>query len=89
MFNIISRIVPKETTDKDYIRIFKGAGCYSYTGMIGGPQSFSLGRGCVGGGHFGIIIRELMHALGNIFSISRLFRDQTLINMYAIISCKS
>ena len=88
MLNIISRIVPKETTDKDYVEIFKGGGCYAYRGMIGGRQRLSLGNGCVGGGHVGIIIHEIMHVLGNILSIFRLFSDH-MMNKHAIICYKS
>jgi hypothetical protein len=46
----------------DYVRIFSGAGCYSYVGRIGGIQDLSLQRnGCI---WQRTVMHELIHALG-------------------------
>ncbi|KAB7505075.1 Zinc metalloproteinase nas-6, partial [Armadillidium nasatum] len=47
--------------ENDYIYITKGNGCSSSVGRVGGKQTVSLGAGCV---YFGIILHELMHAVG-------------------------
>ncbi len=54
------RFVPR-TTQADYIFLMKGGGCYSSIGRVGGRQDVSLGQGCV---YTGIVIHELMHAVG-------------------------
>ncbi|KAK6741263.1 hypothetical protein RB195_009240 [Necator americanus] len=43
------------------IRVFNGAGCWSYVGMMGGVQDLSLGTGC---SQVGIAAHEFTHALG-------------------------
>jgi len=48
-------------TDVDYVDIFKGGGCWSNMGRIGGKQSLSLGNGCI---TTRTITRQLLHALG-------------------------
>uniref|UniRef100_A0A1I7Y270 Metalloendopeptidase n=1 Tax=Steinernema glaseri TaxID=37863 RepID=A0A1I7Y270_9BILA len=64
--------VPKTNNDIDYIYIFPDRGCYSMVGRTGGRQSLSLGSGCI---QKGIIIHEMMHAVGFFHEQSRTDRD--------------
>ncbi|KJH42683.1 shTK domain protein [Dictyocaulus viviparus] len=64
--------VPKTNNDVNYVYIFPDRGCYSMVGKIGGKQSLSLGTGCI---QKGIIIHELMHAVGFFHEQSRTDRD--------------
>ncbi|KHJ94434.1 shTK domain protein [Oesophagostomum dentatum] len=64
--------VPKTNNDVNYVYIFPDRGCYSMVGKIGGKQSLSLGSGCI---QKGIIIHELMHAVGFFHEQSRTDRD--------------
>ena len=57
---LFSRFIPR-TYEKGYIRIVKGSGCSSSVGRTGRSQVVSLGNGCV---YPGIVIHELMHAIG-------------------------
>ncbi|CAD5220755.1 unnamed protein product [Bursaphelenchus xylophilus] len=66
------RFVPKTTTDLDYVHILPEDGCYSLVGKVGGKQPVSLGNGCM---VTGIIIHELMHAVGFFHEQSRADRD--------------
>ncbi|CAJ0565475.1 unnamed protein product, partial [Mesorhabditis spiculigera] len=65
----------QSTTAKNRVRFFKGSGCYSYIGMIGGVQNLSLGAGCES---FGTAAHEIGHALGFFHTQSRLDRDAAI-----------
>jgi astacin len=55
----------------NYVRIFKGGGCWSYVGMRGGRQDLSLADGC----GFGAAVHEFGHAWGLWHEQSREDRD--------------
>ncbi|PAV71059.1 hypothetical protein WR25_11270 [Diploscapter pachys] len=57
---------------RDRIEVFKGSGCYSYVGKLGGVQELSLGNGCA---DRAIASHELGHALGFFHTHSRWDRD--------------
>ncbi|XP_020902962.1 zinc metalloproteinase nas-4 [Exaiptasia diaphana] len=57
----------------DHIRLVGGGGCGSYVGRRGGGQNVYLGRGCE---YVGVIIHEMMHALGVYHEQSRPDRDR-------------
>jgi hypothetical protein len=56
----------------NYVRVFRGDGCWSYVGMRGGKQDLSLADGC----GFGATVHEFCHALGLWHEQSREDRDQ-------------
>ncbi|CAI4232952.1 unnamed protein product [Auanema sp. JU1783] len=63
----------QSSTATNRIKVFKGQGCYSYIGMIGGDQELSLGSNC---DTVGIAAHEIGHALGFFHQQSRHDRDQ-------------
>ncbi|KAG5668446.1 hypothetical protein PVAND_016386 [Polypedilum vanderplanki] len=67
-------IFVNQTNQNDYIFIKSGNGCHSYIGKVGGSQEISLEKG----GCFirGIILHELIHALGYHHMHNREDRDQ-------------
>merc|ERR1712110_699368 len=70
--NTCIRVIPR-TTETDYVSIFRGSGCWSYLGKVGGKQELSLKKGCAWS--VGTPIHELMHAIGYKHEQSRSDRD--------------
>ncbi|KAL8620849.1 hypothetical protein ACOMHN_047020 [Nucella lapillus] len=72
------RFVPR-TKETDYINIVKAGGCFSPVGRTGGKQSLYLAANCY---YHGVIIHELMHALGFWHEHSRPDRDSYISIMW-------
>lgn len=67
------RFQPRKTA-RDFVNIVSGEYCRSHLGRIGGAQDISLNKGkCV---TKGIVIHELLHALGSIHMHNRPNRDK-------------
>ncbi|KAK3738689.1 hypothetical protein QZH41_020339, partial [Actinostola sp. cb2023] len=66
------RFRKRTASDKAYVSLFKGGGCWSYVGRTGSKQQLSLASGCW---HKGIVIHEFGHALGFFHEQSRPDRD--------------
>uniref|UniRef100_A0A7I4YJL2 Metalloendopeptidase n=1 Tax=Haemonchus contortus TaxID=6289 RepID=A0A7I4YJL2_HAECO len=62
----------ENATATNRVRVFRGEGCYSSIGMIGGEQNLSLADAC---STMGIVAHEFMHALGIFHMHSRYDRD--------------
>ncbi|XP_067125787.1 zinc metalloproteinase nas-6-like [Centruroides vittatus] len=61
------------TDEENFVKIFKGHGCYTMIGRHKGEQPLSLGDDCL---HLGIIIHELNHVLGFYHEHNRPDRDK-------------
>ncbi|WP_344938347.1 M12 family metallopeptidase [Sphaerisporangium flaviroseum] len=73
--NTCVRFVPR-TTEDGHLNLFAGNGCYSYVGRVGPiAQDVSIGSGCE---RKGIVIHELLHALGFYHEHSRSDRDSAV-----------
>lgn len=67
----VQRTAANASQYPNYVRIFRGDGCWSYVGMRGGKQDLSLADGC----GFGATVHELGHAFGLWHEQSREDRD--------------
>ena len=54
-------MVPR-ISERSYISLYRGSGCSSSVGRQGGMQKLKLGPNCVSS--VGVVIHELMHAVG-------------------------
>ncbi|KAK3090138.1 hypothetical protein FSP39_009452, partial [Pinctada imbricata] len=66
--------IEKSESNKDFVIITKGDGCYSSVGRVGGAQTVSLASGCLR--RKGTIFHEMMHALGFWHEHNRPDRDK-------------
>ncbi|XP_056383708.1 astacin-like metalloendopeptidase isoform X2 [Hyla sarda] len=74
----------ERTTEKDYLSIYSGSGCWSTIGKVGGAQSLSLMTpGCMAGG---VVQHEMVHALGFYHEQSRSDRDENVDVMWQYIN---
>ena len=63
-------MVPRKD-ERNYISVFKGSGCTSSVGRQGGVQKLKLGPNCASS--VGVVVHELMHAVGNYENIAARF----------------
>ncbi|XP_065656858.1 zinc metalloproteinase nas-4 isoform X2 [Hydra vulgaris] len=65
--------VPR-TNERDYVYFTSVAngGCWSYLGRVGGKQQINIGNGCQ---YTGIVLHEMLHAMGFIHEQNRCDRD--------------
>ncbi|XP_040266587.1 embryonic protein UVS.2-like [Bufo bufo] len=84
-FKTLTCIQFKErTTEKDYLKIHSGSGCWSSIGKVGGVQELSLmSGGCMA---TGIVQHEIEHALGFYHEQSRSDRDEHVDVMWQYIN---
>ncbi|XP_025110179.1 zinc metalloproteinase nas-4-like [Pomacea canaliculata] len=66
----------QRTTQTDYINVHSGDGCHSKVGHQGGAQEVSIGSGC---DTKGVVMHELLHALGFWHEHSRYDRDNYIV----------
>ena len=64
-----------KSNEKDYLLIYSGKWCTSYVGRVGGEQRVSLQKDETCGNHIGMIVHELVHALGFLHMQSHADRD--------------
>lgn len=74
--NTCVRFVPR-TNETDYIQLTRGKGCSSFVGRVGGAQEVVLQEG--GCDQLGVVMHELIHALGFWHEQSRFDRDAHVI----------
>ncbi|XP_068720881.1 zinc metalloproteinase nas-4-like isoform X1 [Montipora capricornis] len=69
------------TNQQYYIRFIRSVGCWSYVGKahISGGQPISIGVGC---DKVGIVLHEIMHAMGFFHTSSRYDRDSYVVVRY-------
>lgn len=67
----VQRTAANAASYPNYVRVFRGDGCWSYVGMRGGRQDLSLADGC----GLGAAIHEFGHAVGLWHEQSREDRD--------------
>ncbi|XP_023214187.1 astacin-like metalloprotease toxin 5, partial [Centruroides sculpturatus] len=63
----------KRTNEKNYVRIFRGPGCFAHIGRNKGVQILSLARGCW---NLGSVVHELNHVVGFYHEQNRPDRDE-------------
>ncbi|XP_065656864.1 zinc metalloproteinase nas-15 isoform X3 [Hydra vulgaris] len=69
------------TNEADYVTFMTvpNDGCWSYVGKVGGSQQLNIGDGC---DYTGIVLHEMLHAMGFIHEQSRCDRNTTVTIVY-------